>query len=124
MRHAADPAAQLQLGEVPHIRAAQQDAARLDVVQAEQQVGQGAFPRTGAADDGGGLSRVQGEGQVTDNRLLGALVGEGHVVKLRRRGGPGGRGGGPSLVGDGGRHIQQLPQALQAGAGLGQRSHH
>lgn len=71
--HAADPFPQLQLGEAAHIRAAQQDLARLDVVEPEQKVGQGAFPGPNAADNGGGLTGLKRERQVAENRLLGGV---------------------------------------------------
>ena len=90
----------------------------------QQQIGQGALARAGAADHGGGLAWIQGEGDIPEHRLLRPWVREAHVVKLHRRAaGPGHSGGsGPVLhVGPG---IQQGGEACQAGPGLGQRGEH
>ena len=76
-----DGAAQVFEGDAADVGAVDGDAAGLDVPHAGQEVGNGGFAGAGVADDGHGFARLDGEGEVLQDRLV-LDVGEVNILEL------------------------------------------
>ncbi len=101
--------------QLAHVVAADEDGTACDVVEARQQQGDGGLAGAGGADDGEGLAGADLEGEPVEDGAV-AVIAEGHVVELDRRGGVGREVLGAVL--ERGLGVDQLQDALGAGAGL------
>ena len=81
LQHHGDILAQHIALDVAHIHAVDGDAARIDVVEAVEQVGDRGLARAGRADEGDFLPRLCIERNVPQNRLARDIA-EGHIVEL------------------------------------------
>ena len=82
LRHRRYPAGDLRGVHLGDGHAVEQDVTGGDVVKPRQQRDQGGLAGTGGADDGQGLARLGGEGDVTQHRRLGTGVLEGDIAEL------------------------------------------
>jgi hypothetical protein len=87
LEHGGDATAPVVDGELAQIDAVDLDAARLRVVEAAQQLGEGGLARAVLADDGQRRPGRNGEVEVHEHRLAAAGVGEGHLRKRISRAG-------------------------------------
>ena len=112
LEHHGDAAPQPGEVPLPHVDAVDPHGPGIHVVEAQQEVGQGALAGARMAHHGQGLARPHAEGDSLEDRLAG-LVGEPDVFELdlplHPLGKPGALGGG-----DGGRRVQQPEDALRA----------
>ena len=113
LEHHADVPAEVARGQLAHVDAVEQHPARVDVVEAADQVHERRLAAAAATDDADLFARPDREVHLREDRTM-ALVAEGHVVEadlalgLRHRLGLG------RLVGLG-RRIEQLEDARAAG---------
>ena len=69
----------------PAVDPVDRDPARVDLVEAHQEVDQGRLARAGRPDDGDGVTRLDDEVQVLDERGIGEVA-EGHVLQFHPAG--------------------------------------
>ena len=93
-------------------------------MQPQNQIGEGTFPRSRAADDRGGLTGSQGERQIADHRFFRAFISESDMIEDENRFrlcGGGCRN--QSAVADCRPQLEQFTQPAQTGTGFGKGRH-
>ena len=111
----AEPGAEPRALQRAQVAAAEQDAASLRVVEAQQQAQDRGLAGAARADDADPLPRLDLEGEPVMGRPPAAGIGEMHVLEGERRREPA-RVRGTVRVADGGLGIEQAEQALGRGA--------
>ena len=80
LQHHAEQAAQVAARDVARVHAVHEDAARVDLVEAQQQVHERRLAGAGGPDDGHGLALPHVQGEVLDERRV-RQVAEGDVLQ-------------------------------------------
>ena len=116
LAHHRDEAPELVEGEIPHVAAADQDAALIGVVEAQQQARHGGLARAARPDDAHPLARANGEAQAVVRRPPPARIRKAHGLERDGRFEPRRvRRGGGRTVAHQGLGVEDPEDALRGG---------